>query len=52
VDAVVNLAAVSNDPMGSAFAEATEQINHHGAVALAQAAKAAGARIGKKESKL
>jgi nucleoside-diphosphate-sugar epimerase len=40
-DAVVHLAAVSNDPMGSRFAAVTEAINHRASVALAQAAAAA-----------
>ena len=44
VDAVIYLAAISNDPMGRAFAEPTHQINDNAAVALATAAKAAGVR--------
>lgn len=43
-DAVVNLAAVSNDPVGDLNPQATYSINAHGAVHLAKAAKAAGVR--------
>lgn len=42
VDAVVNLAAISNDPMGNQFEAVTTSINHEAAVSLARAAKAAG----------
>ncbi len=41
-DAVVQLAAVSNDPMGSRFAAATAEINQHATIATAQAAARAG----------
>ncbi|TDX26950.1 UDP-glucose 4-epimerase [Modicisalibacter xianhensis] len=41
-DAVVQLAAVSNDPMGSRFAAATAEINQHATIATAQAAAKAG----------
>lgn len=41
-DAVVNLAAVSNDPVGDLNPQATYSINAHGAVHLAKVAKAAG----------
>jgi nucleoside-diphosphate-sugar epimerase len=44
VDAVVNLAAISNDPMGNRFEEATFNINYRAAVDLARKAKAAGVR--------
>ncbi len=44
VDAVVNLAAISNDPMGNRFQEATLAINYKAAVDLAAAAKRAGVR--------
>ncbi len=44
VDVVVSLAAISNDPMGSAFAPATDAVNHVAAVRLARLAKEAGAR--------
>lgn len=43
VDAVVNLAAISNDPMGNQFEEVTRQINHLAGVRLATAARARGA---------
>jgi nucleoside-diphosphate-sugar epimerase len=42
VDAVVHLAAVSNDPMGNAFEQVTDEINYRATVALATAAKHAG----------
>ena len=41
-DAVVHLAAISNDPIGHLNPEATYAVNAHGAVHLAAAAKAAG----------
>lgn len=41
-DAVVNLAALSNDPVGHLNPEATYSINAHGAVHLAQVAREAG----------
>lgn len=43
-DGIVQLAAISNDPMGDRFADATGQINCDAAVGIAQAAAAAGAR--------
>lgn len=43
-DAVVELAAVSNDPMGSRFAAVTAQINQNATVAIAEAAARAGVR--------
>jgi len=43
VDAVIHLAAISNDPMGTRFERATLDINHLATVALAAKAKAAGA---------
>lgn len=42
VDAVVHLAAVSNDPMGSRLEAVTEEINHRAAVRVAELAAAAG----------
>ncbi|MBM3876695.1 MAG: SDR family oxidoreductase [Verrucomicrobia bacterium] len=42
VQAVVNLAAISNDPMGNQFGAVTEHINHLAGIRLAKAAKAAG----------
>jgi nucleoside-diphosphate-sugar epimerase len=44
VDAVVHLAAVSNDPIGNAFEAVTHAVNHRAAVAVARRASAAGAR--------
>ena len=44
VDAVVQLAAISNDPMGKAFEEITAEINFHASVRLAKQAKEAGVR--------
>ena len=41
-DAVINLAAISNDPIGHLNPEATYSVNAHGAVHLATVAKAAG----------
>jgi nucleoside-diphosphate-sugar epimerase len=41
-DAVVNLAAISNDPVGHLNPEATYSVNAHGAAHLAEAAKQAG----------
>ncbi len=44
VDAVVHLAAVSNDPMGKTFEEVTYQINYDASVQLARQARAAGVK--------
>lgn len=44
VDVVVNLAAISNDPIGNRFEEATLAINYKAAVELAAKAKLAGVR--------
>ena len=44
VDAVLHLAAISNDPMGNAFEEVTLSVNHQASVALAKMAKAAGVK--------
>lgn len=43
-DAVIHLAALSNDPIGNLNPEWTEDINVRGAVRLAKAAKAAGVK--------
>ena len=43
VDAVIHLAAVSNDPLGDLSPEVTYDVNHTGAVRLARAAEKAGA---------
>ena len=44
VDAVIHLAALSNDPLGNLDAENTYAINHRASVRVAAAAKAAGVR--------
>ncbi|MDJ1472929.1 NAD-dependent epimerase/dehydratase [Cytophagaceae bacterium DM2B3-1] len=44
VDAVVHLAAVSNDPMGNKYEEVTIDVNHKSSIALAEKAKAAGVK--------
>lgn len=44
IEAVVHLAAISNDPMGELATELTHQVNHRASVQLAEAAKAAGVR--------
>ena len=44
VEAVINLAAISNDPMGNRFESATMAINYRAAVDLAKQAKRAGVR--------
>lgn len=44
VDAVVHLAAISNDPMGSTFADVTFEVNHRASVRVARFAKEAGVR--------
>ncbi|WP_067839048.1 NAD-dependent epimerase/dehydratase family protein [Nocardia lijiangensis] len=43
-DAVVHLAALSNDPLGALAPEITYDINHHASVRLARLAKEAGVR--------
>ncbi len=44
VDAVVHLAAISNDPMGHRFEAVTSAINYEASVTLAEAAQRAGVR--------
>ena len=44
VDAVVHLAALSNDPLGALAPQITYDINYHASVRLARLAKAAGVR--------
>lgn len=44
VDAVVHLAAISNDPMGSRFEDITLDVNYRSSVRLAEMAKEAGVR--------
>jgi nucleoside-diphosphate-sugar epimerase len=43
-DAVIHLAALSNDPLGAMAPEITYDINHHASVRLARLAKEAGVR--------
>ena len=43
-EAVVHLAALSNDPLGALAPDVTYDINHHASVRLARLAKAAGVR--------
>ncbi|AKS32303.1 NAD-dependent epimerase/dehydratase family protein [Mycolicibacterium goodii] len=43
-DAVIHLAALSNDPLGALAPQITYEINHFASVRLARAAKAAGVR--------
>jgi nucleoside-diphosphate-sugar epimerase len=43
-DAVIHLAALSNDPLGSLAPQVTYDINHHASVRLARFAKEAGVR--------
>jgi nucleoside-diphosphate-sugar epimerase len=43
-DAIVQLAAISNDPMGNQFEAVTRDINQHTTVSLAQAAATAGVK--------
>ncbi|WP_078059033.1 NAD-dependent epimerase/dehydratase family protein [Tropicimonas marinistellae] len=44
IDAVLHLAALSNDPLGNFRPEATFDINHAGTMRVAEAARAAGVR--------
>ncbi|MEO8256958.1 MAG: SDR family oxidoreductase [Acidobacteriota bacterium] len=44
VDAVVHLAAISNDPMGNAFEDVTFDVNYRAGIELARQARAAGVR--------
>jgi nucleoside-diphosphate-sugar epimerase len=44
VDAVVHLAAISNDPMGNKFERVTLDINYRASIELAKKAKEAGAK--------
>jgi nucleoside-diphosphate-sugar epimerase len=44
VDAVIHLAAISNDPMGNAYEKVTEDINYQGTLTVARAAREAGVR--------
>ena len=44
VDAVVHLAAISNDPMGKTYETVTYQVNHQASVNVAQMAKSSGVK--------
>jgi nucleoside-diphosphate-sugar epimerase len=44
VDAIVHLAAISNDPMGNTFEEVTNDINYRSSIELAKKAKEAGVK--------
>jgi nucleoside-diphosphate-sugar epimerase len=44
VDAIVNLAAISNDPMGNTFEDVTLQVNYEAGVELAKTAKQMGVK--------
>ena len=44
VDIVIHLAAISNDPMGKAYEEVTNEINYESSVSLVQKAKNAGVK--------
>jgi len=44
VDAVIHLAAISNDPMGKEFENVTEQINYRQTIEIAKKAKKAGVK--------
>ncbi|NEM99193.1 NAD-dependent epimerase/dehydratase family protein [Pontibacter burrus] len=44
VDAVVHLAAISNDPMGNKFEEVTLDVNYRSTIRIAEMAKAAGVK--------
>ncbi len=44
VDAIVHLAAISNDPMGNKFEKVTFDINYHASIELAKKAKKAGVK--------
>jgi len=43
-DAIVHLAALSNDPLGDLDPDLTDEINHRGTIHLAETAKAAGVK--------
>jgi nucleoside-diphosphate-sugar epimerase len=44
VDAIVNLAAISNDPMGKTFEDVTFEVNYKAGIELARKAKETGAK--------
>lgn len=43
-DAIIHLAAISNDPIGKRFAKITEEVNYHASLKLAMAAKKHGVK--------
>ena len=45
MDAIVHLAAISNDPMGNKFEAVTYDINHHASIQLAKKAKDTGVKV-------
>ncbi len=44
IDVIVNLAAISNDPMGEEFSEVTREVNYYSSVNLAERAKKKGVK--------
>tara|TARA_B100000768_G_scaffold170090_1_gene176179 strand:+ start:2251 stop:3300 length:1050 start_codon:yes stop_codon:yes gene_type:complete len=44
VDAVIHLAAISNDPMGKTFERITDEINHQSSIDIAKLSKKAGVK--------
>ena len=44
VDAIVHLAAISNDPMGHAYEQVTMDVNYYATIRLAEKAKVAGVK--------
>lgn len=44
IDAVIHLAAISNDPIGNSFRRATHQVNYEATIRLATLAKVAGVK--------
>lgn len=44
VDAIIHLAAISNDPMGNQFEDVTFEINYRSSIRLAESAKKAGVK--------
>ncbi|HTH56737.1 MAG TPA: SDR family oxidoreductase [Cyclobacteriaceae bacterium] len=44
VDVVINLAAISNDPMGTQFEKVTKEVNHLAGIEIAKRAKEAGVK--------
>ncbi|MBV1906179.1 MAG: SDR family oxidoreductase [Pseudomonadales bacterium] len=42
MDAVIHLAAISNDPMGKAYEQVTDEINHRSSIEIAKMARSAG----------